>query len=146
MAIIYKATNVLDNTIYIGKSVVSLGIRRSNHFSDVKRGSKYHFHKALRKYGEAAFVWEVLEKIPNELASVIEKAYISLYKLIGQRLYNETNGGEGWSRLHSPETKQKISLAKKGSTPWNKGIKQSQTAKEKQKLAWKLRRQHREHA
>lgn len=61
--IIYKATNLKNNKVYIGQTVNKLSTRKQEH---IKR-SKYdkyltYFGKALRKYGEKSFSWEIIDK------------------------------------------------------------------------------------
>jgi len=68
-------------------------------------------------------------------------------------LRNKTEGGDGPSgRIISKETCEKISAAKKGNTPWNKGIPRTdeeklkmsigRSSKEKDKFSWNLRQPH----
>ena len=67
----------------------------------------------------------------------LEKYLIAYYNATNPSFgYNVTSGGEGTSGFkHSAETKAKLSAAKKGSTPWNKGKKTSEEAKRKQSIA-----------
>ena len=65
--IIYKATNVINNKIYLGQTIHQLSARKQEH---IKR-SKYdkyltYFGKALRKYGEKAFLWEIIDQAKTQ--------------------------------------------------------------------------------
>lgn len=104
---------------------------------------------------------EILEEIPVEGWQEIEKEYIRVFRMIGIRLTNIAEGGEGgapignknWlGRKHSEETKQKmrasgsgkirteahsknISLGKKGKASSFRGKHHSEVAKRKLRLA-----------
>ena len=50
--IVYKVTNLINNKIYIGKTVQTLKRRISQHKHDaLKKDSQIKFHRAVRKYG-----------------------------------------------------------------------------------------------
>lgn len=114
--IIYKATNIVNGKVYIGKTVRNLNYRLPCHLSAAKRGSKYYFHVAIRKYGEDKFVWEVINdsaKTNIELEE-LEKIYIKYFKQCGE-VYNLTDGGPGTSGIKfSDEHREKLSKAKLG--------------------------------
>lgn len=63
---IYKATNTVNGKMYIGQTIQGLGIRKWRHFQDTKRGSNIVFHKAIRKYGEDNFEFEVIDTASSE--------------------------------------------------------------------------------
>jgi group I intron endonuclease len=113
--IIYKATNVENGKVYIGKSVRDMEKRRRQHEYDAKRGSEVHFHRALRKYGTDAFKWEIIDTATtkDELDEK-EKYWIAHYDAVNNG-YNMTEGGEGvlgWKP--SEETRRKWSKTRKG--------------------------------
>jgi group I intron endonuclease len=115
VGIVYSVTNNDDGTIYIGKTTQEMKRRIYNHFADVRRGSRTHFHNALRKYGPDHFTWSVFEVVPDQLAGYIERGWIGLYRAMGCRLYNQTDGGDGcWGVRHSTATKLKIGQGNKG--------------------------------
>ena len=58
--LIYKATCTETGKSYIGATAKTLKRRIELHLARARFGSHYHFHNALRKYGVAAFTWEVL--------------------------------------------------------------------------------------
>lgn len=113
------AVNIIDHTIYIGQTTATLKYRRSKHLhrsNSQSHKNKTYFHNALRKYGETAFEWDVLEdNIPIENLSDTEVFWIAYFKYIGAKLYNLTCGGESLlGYRHCDEAKQKISKANTG--------------------------------
>ena len=109
--IIYKVTCIETNKIYIGKTIQSLHRRKSTHLSDAK-SKKYNsaLHAAIRKYGEGAFIWEVLDRVMfSDLLFDLERYYIAKYNCRVPNGYNITDGGEGSTGYrHSEETRIKI--------------------------------------
>ena len=124
--IIYKVENKINGKVYIGKTINNLSDRKYNHFSFSKRGSNYHFHRAIRKHGFDNFEWVILCETDSESKlNALEKFYISAYRKM-TKCYNMTDGGEGVSgRIVSEETRQKISEKNKGQIPWIAGKKMS---------------------
>jgi len=125
--LIYKVTNIINNYVYIGKSIKSLHSRYVDHYRFVnRRNSQTYFHRALRKYGEENFKWEILtETNDKNKLNLIEKFYIAGYKKMGN-IYNMTDGGDGGTykgRPISEERRKKISKSLMGNIPWNKGKK-----------------------
>lgn len=114
--IIYKAENIINGYIYIGKTVVSLAKRKSKHKYDSKNNYKNnYFHNALNKYGFDNFKWSIIDTAENE-KELNEKEifWISEYRK-NCEVYNSTIGGDGISGWHhSVETKQKMSENRKG--------------------------------
>lgn len=93
--LVYKATNINNNKAYIGVTSKSLSIRRKQHLYSARKNSDLHFHRALRKYGEEGFVWEVIYKGAN-----VSDLYNKEVELISKfdsfkKGYNSTIGGEG---------------------------------------------------
>lgn len=123
--IIYKATNLINNKLYIGKTVGPLYRRKYTHWHDAKRGDNIYFHRALLKYGKNNFKWDVLCKCDSRTKLLLlEKFYIAIYKKFSI-LYNMTDGGEGCIGLEkTAEHKRKISES-------HKGIRPTESAKEK---------------
>ena len=123
--IIYRATCLATNKIYIGKTIQSLRRRKLTHLADAKR-KRYNsvFHAAIRKYGEDAFVWEVLDRVMfSDLLLDLEKFYIAKYNCKTPNGYNMTDGGDGVSgNIKSPETieKLKVLFAGKGNPFYGK--------------------------
>ena len=119
--IIYKATNKNNGKTYIGKTTKTLEKRKQQHIIE-SRGRKFHFHKAIQKWGESSFDWEVLftaqdQKELNEKEIFFIKQY-DTYK----SGYNQTKGGEGqlgW--VPSEETRKLWSEQRKGSNQYTAG-------------------------
>jgi group I intron endonuclease len=114
--IIYKVTNIINGNCYIGKTVQSLEIRKSCHFSDLKRNEyTSYFHNALRKYGSENFEWDIIHRTNNEdHLNELEKFYIKFYRA-KVKVYNRTDGGDGISGYKfSDDIKNKISNSLKG--------------------------------
>ncbi len=127
-SIIYKATNKINQKVYIGKTTHGLEKRRKRH-EDNSLNSKLnnYFYKAMRKHGFDSFKWEIIDRANTEKElNILEQFYIADYKEKGQ-VYNLTNGGDGISGfVFSEESKRKMSKAHKG---------KKQTKESKRKLS-----------
>jgi group I intron endonuclease len=99
MRSVYAITNTASNKMYVGQTV-NLRNRRSNHLTAL-RGQKHknpHLQAAYNKYGEAAFVFDILEDCPTvEEANEVERFYITYLRWLGITLYNVQEGGLGLS-------------------------------------------------
>lgn len=117
--IIYKATNIVNQKIYIGQTTKALYCRSQQHISESNRNiSNSYFHKSIKKYGSNSFTWEVLcECDSKDELDEMEFHYIKQYhSYISEWGYNMTFGGASgmYGLIHTPETKQKMSKSKKG--------------------------------
>jgi len=65
---IYKIINVVNNKFYVG-SAVDLKRRKARHFSEMRTGkhNNKHLQAAWAKYGEQAFVFVVVEALPDDV-------------------------------------------------------------------------------
>jgi group I intron endonuclease len=96
---VYMVTNIVNGKRYIGKTVrEKVKIRKREHYTAARRGVNTLFCKAIRKYGEYNFKWDVLftGTLHSELLKK-EIEYIKEYNTycdIGHG-YNMTQGGEG---------------------------------------------------
>lgn len=70
MGIIYKATNLVNNKMYIGLTRNSINKRKSQHFYNK---SNRPFHVAIREFGKENFIFEILEEVNEEEASLEER-------------------------------------------------------------------------
>lgn len=93
---IYKITNIVNNKVYIGKSI-QIERRWSEHKSEINNLNKQnHLYRAMRKYGIDNFQFEIIEICSdnNNILSEREKYWINFYNSY-ETGYNETRGGEG---------------------------------------------------
>ena len=123
---IYKHTSKTSNKSYIGVATYGMESRWNNHIKLSKSGG-YHFHKAIKKYGEEDFTHEILHQAESMTEALsIEQYYIAWYNTF-ESGYNQTKGGQGiLGKKHSERTKQKIRNARK-----NQVIKHSNETKKK---------------
>lgn len=96
--IVYKITNKVNNKIYIGISTVDSKERWLKHLSDSRRKPKQSIDRAIKKYGEQNFKYEVIEKIPFlkgiKFLENREIFYISKFKSTKNTIgYNRSLGG-----------------------------------------------------
>lgn len=120
---IYIITNIINNKIYIGKTVNKnlfdyLSVKRwaVNHNKDINMP----IIKAMQKYGMDNFIYEILDDTAssNEELIYLEKEWIAFLDSMNPAIgYNATAGGEGASRPCSEATKKKIGLANRGRKP-----------------------------
>lgn len=107
--IIYKATCLINNKVYIGKTIVSLEQRKKTHF---KKQSHTRFSRAIHKYGQENFKWEVIEicSTHNRL-NKREIYWINFYNSTNKQIgYNITKGGGLIGYHHKQSSKDLISL------------------------------------
>ena len=131
---IYKITNKLNGEFYIGKTIKPLSARFYNHCYDaIKRYSTSHFHRAIKKYGKENFFIEEIEICKNDLSNR-EIFWISELK----PHYNQTLGGDGGilGYSHTEETKELLSIKRKGKFVGEENPFYNQTHTEEQKEKW----------
>ena len=90
---IYKITNLINDKIYIGKSVNIQ--KRWNQHKNAKDSSPIHL--AIQKYGINNFVIDVLEECSKDELDQKEKYWIQKYNSYFGDGYNATIGGDGSS-------------------------------------------------
>lgn len=119
---IYKIANKLNNKNYIGWTNKKLENRMKNHFYRARMNWNSHLYNAIRLHGEENFdCMEIYQiKGTNEdgkwLKDFMEEYFIIEYDSYNNG-YNMTLGGEGTlGRIHSEETKKKISEKAKGNS------------------------------
>lgn len=114
MGIIYKATDLSNGKVYIGRTIVSIESRKYEHIRDAYTNrDKMYFHRAIRKRGPDNFHWEVLCEAPSkEELNLFETFYIiSHHSHKSEGGYNLTWGGEGGTHCvpHTAEGKKHMS-------------------------------------
>lgn len=134
--LIYKVTNKLNGKCYVGQTVKTADTRWKEHKAAAKRGEGYLIGRALRKYPDEVFVWEIIVKdVPILFLDSFEKYWINHHNAfkIG---YNCDAGGKGRSGFSPSEaTKALWSKQRKGKEPWNKGKTTPDFVKKKQSEA-----------
>ncbi len=92
-SIVYRARNILNGKIYIGMTRLTLERRRGQHIASAKRhGDRWSIlHAAIRKYGEAAFHFEIIAECASYKDAALEEI-----RLIAELKpeYNLGMGGE----------------------------------------------------
>ena len=121
---VYKITNLKNNKIYIGETIMPMKKRFQSHLSAAfninSRTYNYYFHRAIRKYGKESFIIECLEIVKGNFKKWVKKRiqqleqkYIKQYTsndpLIG---YNSDSGGLG-GKVPNLEIRKKESQIKK---------------------------------
>lgn len=124
---IYKIINVVNNKFYVG-SAVDLKRRKTRHFSELRTGkhNNRHLQAAWVKYGEQAFVFVVVEELPDD-ADLLAAENVWLKEHVGKDYcYNlgvdatapmTGMGGElspTWGYEHTEDAKVRIGIAAKG--------------------------------
>ena len=111
---IYCAIHRESGMCYVGKSV-NIRTRRWHHIDDARKGARTCFHRAIRKFGEDAFDFEILERCDREKLLEREQFYIALLGAATVAGFNTRQKGwanYGWQPDDS--TRSRMSLAQKG--------------------------------
>lgn len=65
--IIYKATNLINQKVYIGQTIRSLEKRKNQHLKNAINGKKLsYFHDAIKKHGLENFKWEIIAECSSK--------------------------------------------------------------------------------
>nr|DAI99448.1 MAG TPA: intron associated endonuclease [Caudoviricetes sp.] len=117
--IVYKATNKINNKVYIGITTKTLEHRKRIHIRDSKTKDTY-FYRALRKYGENNFEWEIIDSAETmEELEELERYYINLYDSFNNKKkgYNSTSGGYNLYEITDEERRNRSKRAKGENNP-----------------------------
>ena len=111
---IYKFTHKESGRCYIGQTIQAPNRRRLEHIADSKHTPKtYHFHNALKKYGIDSFTFEIIAEATSLIElNLLEEKYVDQYDAINNGFNIRQAGG---NKLHSIESKQRMSEAQKAS-------------------------------
>jgi len=92
--LIYKATNISNNQVYIGSTTSTLDTRKKDHIQKANKGSGHYFQEAIGTYGPEAFQWEEIDTASsiNELAEK-EREYIVKYNSKEEGYNGDCGGG-----------------------------------------------------
>lgn len=117
---VYKHTNIINGKVYIG-------ITRQTVQNRWRVGGKgyigQNFYKAIKKYGWDNFKHEIVKQdLSCDEAEQLEKSLIIQYKANEREYGYNIDIGGGAIREISIETRAKMSKARLGKTPWNKGL------------------------
>jgi len=113
--IIYRAVNIANNKIYVGKTTKTLTERRGDHaYRAKKRDGRIPFQLVILEYGIKNFTWEEIDQAESEdELNKKEKYWVAYFKADNPQFgYNITEGGS--NPKHTAETKRKLSEAHKG--------------------------------
>ncbi len=114
---LYFITNLVNQKTYVG-SATNIKQRWSKHKHDLTHNihNNKHLQAAWNAYGAENFIFEIAELIEKSLLITTEQLYLDIIKLMPYRYYNvATTALSGAIGLkHTTESKQKMSLAKKG--------------------------------
>lgn len=120
VGIIYGWYCTITDKWYIGQTIDEEG-RFKRHIDDaINKKDNIYFHRALRKYGLANWVYCVLESnILKVNLNLKEQEWIEYYDSFYNG-YNLTLGGSK-NTIFSEETRIKLSKSHKGKKTWNNG-------------------------
>ncbi|ALP47432.1 SegD homing endonuclease [Vibrio phage phi-ST2] len=121
MAYLYKITNPVNGKEYIG---VTIDLKRR--FNEHAR-KDYAIGQAIRKYGITFDDMQVIASGTEDEMYELESSIVTDEYILSESNYNIVPGGIGriTGYKHTDESKRKMSEAKKGKTPHNKGKKAS---------------------
>jgi len=89
--LVYIATNKINGKCYIGQTIQMLEKRKIAHRSSAFLGSKFIFHKAIRKHGWNNFKWKIIRKCNDKhQLDEVELQYIKEYNTLKPNGYNMT--------------------------------------------------------
>lgn len=121
---IYMYTNKINGKKYIGRTI-NVERRKRQHRSDSKRRQELRFYKALQKYGEESFDFQILEETENPQER--ETHFIQFYDTMIPNGYNMKEhdmdmtedirrkiGEKNTGKVRSTEHRKSISEAQKG--------------------------------
>ena len=107
---IYKITNKINGSMYIGQSVDCLRRIREHFYKAfyLKKEENINkkFYKAIRSFGKENFTWEIIEECQENELLKREEYWIKKYNTYyNESHYNDTIGGEnsGRSNIHKGE-------------------------------------------
>lgn len=111
---IYRITNIVNGKCYIGKSK-NIDERWYNHVYELNHNThpNIHLQNAWNLYGKECFKFDIICECSLDEINDLEKKYIKSYDACNSKYgYNIAGGGEGGGM--SPETRTKISIARRG--------------------------------
>jgi group I intron endonuclease len=132
---IYVIKNLLNNKIYIG-SATNFKNRWKAHKSHLSNGKHHsiYLQRAWDKYGEANFLFEILELVDKDELITVEQSWLDRTKCYESTIgYNMSKfAGSRKGVKATEETKKKMSASQKGNKN-SLGHKHSDVSKQKMK-------------
>jgi len=109
--VIYLFTHKDSGRVYVGQSI-SPEQRHYDHIYASKHSPPtYHFHNALKKYGESAFDYEIIDEASTiDELNILEEFYINKYDAI-KNGFNIRKGGS--NKTHHPDSIERMRIAQK---------------------------------
>jgi group I intron endonuclease len=130
---IYKITCTTNKKFYIG-SALNLRLRKRQHFNHLRQNKHENpkLQNAWNKYGEDAFIFEVLEQVLSITLTAREQYWLNLLKPFGHKGFNIAReaGSPMMGRKHTPETRENMSQSLRGNK-YALGMKHTPEAKAK---------------
>jgi len=117
--VIYLVTNTINYKKYIGVTIsVNPRQRWRRHVSNAKRGCPEPLYQAIRKYGKAAFTFDVIFYCPDHPSfDLAEEVFIKLFDTRSPNGYNLRAGGR--ATRHIEASRLKMSQSHTG-VPWTR--------------------------
>ena len=125
---IYRIYNTVNGKSYVGQTIQNVDDyvnRKIKHCSSHVR----NLYRAISKYNEESFDWEVLIVCKSEHLDFFERFYIQYYDCVDNG-YNLEYGGNP-NKVVSIETRKIMSKKKKGKPSPRKGVKLSDETRKK---------------
>lgn len=121
MAVVYRVRNKVNGHLYIGMTSKTLAQRQKRHFYEAHRAADHMpFLRAIRKYGESMFEWDILGTFQT-VKEAVDAEVFWIAKL--RPHYNATKGGPGITGIkRSAAWKSMMSARFKGRTFAPEGV------------------------
>jgi group I intron endonuclease len=118
---IYKITNLVNGKVYVGQTIRDPKHRWSQHKRGVNLKNPSLLQKAIKKHGVTNFTFEVIcQASTQEELNKMEDHYIAQLNALAPAGY-ACLGSQSGPGIISNVTKEKMSKARLGKEPWNKG-------------------------
>lgn len=112
---IYAAICKEDGRAYVGQSI-NIEKRWRQHAAMIRCGEQRHFYNAVRKYGESAFDWIVVQECEQDQLDFFEMFWVGIFGSFNTG-FNYSIGGAGKRRRkHSAASIEKMRAIKLGKT------------------------------
>jgi len=115
---IYRFVHQPTGLIYVGQSCV-VNCRRNQHLSRLRKGThpNEHFQTLFSREGESYFLFEILERVPEDKLDEKERFWIAHFRSNNREYGLNIDSGGNSQKHRTEETKRKMSIASKGRHP-----------------------------